>query len=114
TGQEAFLLLLERASGIPAAEIVTHDLSLYDLAQSRLGGAEEELIFAPRLDNLASCHAGLVALTASYDGDPSAVPVLACLDHEEVGSSSDRGADGTFLAAVLERVAIELGHGRAV
>ncbi len=83
-GQEAFLLLLERASGIPAAEIVAHDLSLYDLEGSRLGGAEEEFIFAPRLDKLASCHAGLVALTASADGDPSAVPVLVCLDHEEV------------------------------
>lgn len=113
TGQEAFLLLLERASGIPATEIITHDLALYDLGGSRLGGGEEELIFAPRLDNLASCHAGLVALTASADGDPSAVPVLVCFDHEEVGSGSDRGAGGTFLGVVLERLALELGHGRA-
>ncbi len=113
SGQEAFLLLLERASGIPAPEIIAHDLSLYDLSGSRLGGGEEELILAPRLDNLASCHAGLVALTASPDGDPSAVPVLVCFDHEEVGSGSDRGADGTFLTMVLERLSIELGHPRA-
>jgi len=108
-----FLALLEKASGIPATEIVAHDLSLYDLTNSRLGGADEELIFAPRLDNLASCHAGLVALTAAGEGDQRALPLLVCLDHEEVGSTSDRGAAGSFLEVVLERISLELGTSRA-
>jgi len=111
--QEQFQALLAKASGIPAGEIVAHDLSLYDLTSSRLGGAEEEFIFAPRLDNLASCHAGLIALTAAGEGDPRAMPLLVCFDHEEVGSVSDRGAGGSFLEVVLERVAIEMGISRA-
>jgi aspartyl aminopeptidase len=111
--QAEFAALLERASGVPAAEIVAHDLSLYELSPSRLGGADEELILAPRLDNLASCHAGMVALTIAGDGDPHALPVLACLDHEEVGSGSDRGADGSFLGVVLERIALALNVSRA-
>jgi aspartyl aminopeptidase len=111
--QAEFAALLERACGVPASEIVAHELSLYDLSSSRLGGADEDLILAPRLDNLASCHAGMVALTIAADGDPKALPVLACLDHEEVGSGSDRGADGTFLAVVLERLSLALGQTRA-
>ena len=111
--QAEFAALLEKASGIAAADIVAHDLSLFDLTESRLGGAAEDLILAPRLDNLASCHAGLIALVAAGDGDPRTVPVLACLDHEEVGSTSDRGADGSFVGMVLERIALELGLSRA-
>ncbi len=103
---------LAEAVDLPAAEIAAHDLSLYDLTPSTLGGAHEELIFAPRLDNLASCHAGLSALLAAFDGDAEVVPVLACFDHEEVGSHSDTGADGPLLGAVLERIALETGMGR--
>ena len=108
----AFAALLHGA-GVPAGEVVAHDLALYDLTASTLGGAAEEFIFAPRLDNLASCHAGLAALLAAGDGDAATVPVLACFDHEEVGSGSDTGADGPLLGAVLERIALERGLGRA-
>ncbi len=104
--------LLGEAAGVPANDIVSHDLSLYDLSASTLGGADEELIFAPRLDNLASCHAGLAALLAAAEGDPDTVPVLACFDHEEVGSQSASGAEGPLLANVLERIALELGLSR--
>lgn len=111
--QAEFLALLAQASGIAAGDIVAHDLSLFDLADSRLGGADDELILAPRLDNLASCHAGMVAITAATEGEPGVVPVLACLDHEEVGSGSDRGAAGTFVSSVLERLTIALHLPRA-
>ncbi|MBA3936413.1 MAG: M18 family aminopeptidase [Planctomycetes bacterium] len=108
----AFTALLATA-GVSAGEIVAHDLALYDLTASTLGGAADEFIFAPRLDNLASCHAGLAALLDAGDGDAATVPVLACFDHEEVGSGSDTGADGPLLGAVLERIALERGLGRA-
>ncbi len=110
---EAAFTALLRSAGVPAGEVVAHDLALYDLTASTLGGAADELIFAPRLDNLASCHAGLAALLAAADGDAATVPVLACFDHEEVGSGSDTGADGPLLGAVLERIALERGLGRA-
>ncbi|MBA3709002.1 MAG: M18 family aminopeptidase [Planctomycetes bacterium] len=109
----AFAELLAKASGIPAGDIRSHDLSLFDLTPSALGGAAGEFVFAPRLDNLASCHAGAMALIAASDGDPLSVAVLACHDHEEVGSTSDAGADGSLLGSVLERIAIGLGRSRA-
>ena len=110
---QRLLSLLGEAAGVKDSDIVAHDLSLYDLNASTLGGAEGELIFAPRLDNLASCHAGLRALLAAVEGEADTVPVLACFDHEEVGSQSASGAEGPLLATVLERIALELGVTRS-
>jgi aspartyl aminopeptidase len=104
--------VLAEAIGVRAEDILSHDLSLYDLTPSAIGGADEDLIFAPRLDNLASCHAGLRALIDAVDGDAEVVPVLACFDHEEVGSQSASGAEGPLLANVLERIALESGLSR--
>lgn len=108
------LALLAEASGVPAGDIVGHDLSLYDVTPAALGGARGEFVFAARLDNLASCHAGVAALTAAgAQGDVDTLPLLGCFDHEEVGSASIDGADGTLLAVVLERVVTELGGTRS-
>ena len=109
----AFAALLAKAAGIPVAQLATHDLSLFDLTPAAIGGAGGDLLFAARLDNLASVHAGLRALLAAADGPADAVPVLACFDHEEVGSTSRDGADGALLATVLERLALALGQSRA-
>ncbi len=116
-GEDASKLLLSTlasAAHVDASAIVGHDLSLYDLTPSALGGLREEFVFAARLDNLASCHAGLTALLASgASGDPSVMPLLACFDHEEVGSGSTDGAGGTMLAVVIERVLSEFGSSRS-
>jgi aspartyl aminopeptidase len=105
---------LAQAAGIQAADIVARDLSLYDLTPAAVGGGAGEFLFAGRLDNLASCHAGMQALIAvAAAGDADVVPVLACFDHEEVGSESASGADSAFLTQVLERVALACGCDRA-
>ncbi len=110
----AFRSLVAELAGIPVDRIAGHDLSLYDLQPSALIGPERDLISAPRLDNLASCHAGMTALIASLerDGTPGTVPVLALFDHEEIGSTSRDGADGAFLATVLERLSLAVGQDR--
>jgi aspartyl aminopeptidase len=59
-------------------------------------------VFAPRLDNLGSCHAAVHALLRSPPAAPTQVIVLN--DHEEVGSGSAEGARGPFLADVLRRI----------
>ena len=109
-----FRALLAGAAGIEANEILGHDLSLYDLTPARRGGVRNELVFAGRLDNLASCHAGVMALIAAADGTSEVMPVLACFDHEEVGSESRSGASGELLGGILERILLELGGDRRV
>jgi aspartyl aminopeptidase len=97
-----------RAQGIsefPTEKVLAFDLMAYDTQPSGVSGARGEFIHAPRLDNLASCHAGLTALLKSgEDRLPRFTRVVVLYDHEEVGSRSAQGAAGTLLADVLDRV----------
>ncbi|MBK7584272.1 MAG: M18 family aminopeptidase [Myxococcales bacterium] len=95
--------LSERAQ-LESAEIVGLDLCLFDVQPACIGGERGELLFAPRLDNLASCHAATTALLASGPAG-AATRVIALYDHEEVGSQSAAGAKSRFLSSVLDRVA---------
>jgi aspartyl aminopeptidase len=90
-------------------DVLAWDLMLHDVTPSRLVGVDEELVSAPRLDNLCSSWAGLEALASLLDEPPAHVPVLVLFDHEEIGSTSDRGAASSLLPAVLERVVHGLG-----
>jgi aspartyl aminopeptidase len=94
--------------------IVGWDLMTHDLTPSCVLGVDEELISAPRLDNLCSSWAGVEALasTVAAQAELPQIPVLVLFDHEEVGSSSDRGADSTLLPALTERIVLGLGGGR--
>ncbi|MCP9271438.1 M18 family aminopeptidase [Mycolicibacterium arenosum] len=93
----------ERADVDPGA-VLAADLMTHDLTPSTLVGGRRELVSAPRLDNQGTCYAGLEAFLAADPGDY--VPVLALFDHEEVGSTSDRGAQSELLPTVLERITL--------
>lgn len=99
---------------VSEGDILAWDLMVHDLTPSTLLGVDEELLSAPRLDNLCSSWAGTEALAAISEGvaEPDQVPVLVLFDHEEIGSTSDRGADSTLLPAVLERIVLGAGGGR--
>lgn len=90
------------------------DLMAHDLTPSCLAGADDELVSAPRLDNLCSSWAGVEAIVAATTGGAELpqVPLLVLFDHEEVGSTSHRGADSTLLPALTERIVLGLGGGR--
>jgi aspartyl aminopeptidase len=105
--------LLGEAIGVDPSRVLTWDAMCHDLCPPTFAGLDDELISAPRIDNLLSCHAALRALEAADDGSGHDVTqVIALFDHEEVGSTTDRGAAGGFLAAVLERVSAALGLDR--
>lgn len=87
--------------GVDVEAILGHDLVTVDTQPAALVG---DYVAAPRMDNLASCHAGTEALRGSVRAD--ATQVLVANDHEEVGSASAEGAAGTFLADVLRRVVV--------
>jgi len=114
----SFLRYVAERAGVPAADVLAADLMTHDLTPSTVIGAlvngTASLLSAPRLDNLASCYAGIEALLALEKATaPSAfLPVLALFDHEEVGSTSDHGAQSNLLGTVLERVVLAAGGSR--
>ncbi|MEQ1544953.1 M18 family aminopeptidase [Methyloglobulus sp.] len=103
-----FLSLLEKQSGIDSAHLLSWDLAVYDTQKGTLWGAEEEFYSNSQLDNLASCHAALQALLdKEVLSNTENTLVCAFFDHEEIGSESNKGADGSFLPDVLQRIALE-------
>lgn len=84
-------------------EIVGTDLALYNVEPSAIGGLNDEFIYAPRLDNLASCHGAMLALMEV--NNPISTCVVVLYDNEEVGSQSAQGALSPFLKDILERLA---------
>ena len=78
---------------------------LYDVQPAAVSGVRGEFVPAPRLDNLASCHAALSALLGARprSSPPAHAASIVLYDHEEVGSRSAQGAAGPLLADALER-----------
>lgn len=110
--QPYFLSLLEELSGIEAAHILSWDLNVYDTQQGAFWGAEQEFYADSQLDNLASCHAALQALLDDEIlSDADSTLVCAFFDHEEIGSESNKGADGSFLVDILQRIALSSASG---
>lgn len=94
-----------------AGDVLGYDLCLYDTQPASRSGAHGEFLHASRLDNLASCHAGLSALLA-MDTAREATCGVVLYDHEEVGSRSAQGAAGSFLRDGLERLVLARSDGR--
>ena len=95
-----------RARGLADAtptDLLAWDLMTYDVQPPSVAGLRGEFVHASRLDNLASCHAGVSALLEGA-GTPDFTRVLVLYDHEEVGSRSAQGAAGNLLFSILERV----------
>lgn len=95
-------------AGVEPAQIVDFELVLYDTQKSCLGGLNDEFIFSPRLDNLCMTFCSVQGLIASaknktLDSDPT-IRLVACFDHEEIGSTSAQGADSNMLPAIVRRL----------
>ena len=104
---------LARTAGVDAARIRGYDIVTADAAPGAVFGLDDVFFASGRLDDLASVHAGTVALARAADGfDAGHIAMLAVFDHEEVGSGSRSGAAGPFLADVLERIQHGLGADR--
>ena len=91
----------DEAKQARAVKVLDYELSFYDMQPPAVIGLHDDFIASARLDNLLSCYTGLVAL---LDNKSTQNTLLVCNDHEEVGSMSAAGAQGTFLKSVLERI----------
>jgi len=105
----AFREWLAQQLEVPSSAIGAWDLMTHDLTPPTRLGVDGSMFAAGRIDNLLSCHAGLVALENSCADGFASVPVLCLFDHEEVGSQTASGAAGQLLPATLERISIAAG-----
>ena len=83
-------------------QVMDFELCLFDTQPAAMVGLEKEFLASGRLDNLLSCF---VATQALIKADGTQTCILACNDHEEVGSVSAVGADGPFLESVIAKIA---------
>jgi len=113
TEEDGFRRFVAGELGVEPGDVLAWDLMCHDLTPSRPLGRDAELLAAPRLDNLASCYAGLVAFerALSNHGASRRLPALGFFDHEEVGSSSASGAAGPLLMELVERSVWARGGG---
>jgi aspartyl aminopeptidase len=105
-GDETFSDILIAQIGDEHPELVVKavhgwELCFYDTQVAATNGLNKEFIAGARLDNLLSCFTGLKAL---INADETLTSILVCNDHEEVGSASAEGAEGPFLASIIERL----------
>jgi aspartyl aminopeptidase len=87
-------------------DVVSYDLFVVNASQPYEFGLGGEFLASPRIDNLTSVYASLEALTSGEEC--SGICVAACLDNEEVGSTTPEGADSDFLQKALRRIAYAL------
>jgi aspartyl aminopeptidase len=93
-------------------DVLFWDLMFHDVEPGALIGRDDALISAPRLDNLASCWAAVHGISATSGDDAAAIRVIVLFDHEEIGSTTNRGAASSLLDATLERITHALGGDR--
>lgn len=108
-GMEAdaqFLKVIANKLNIKSDAIINFELNVFDTQQGVLWGAHQEFIANSQLDNLASCHAAITALLAAENSQNT--NICALFDHEEVGSESASGANGSFLSNVIDRICLSL------
>ncbi|EOA81744.1 uncharacterized protein SETTUDRAFT_166114 [Exserohilum turcica Et28A] len=103
--------MIAEEAGAEAGDIVDFEMVLYDTQKSVIGGLNNELIFSPRLDNLMMTYCSVEGLIKSLSSssaleNDSTIRLVACFDHEEIGSRSAQGADSNLLPAVIHRLSV--------
>ena len=104
--EELFLKLLRQKLPGTVEHILSWELNVYDTQKGSFWGAEKEFFANSQLDNLASCHAALESLFCQATLASDNTLVCAFFDHEEIGSQTNKGAQGSFLPDILERIAL--------
>ena len=100
----ALMAKIAERAGVSPDEIISHDIFLYNAEEGRVIGINDELILAPRIDNLGCAYASLRAFIDAKASE-NYCSVLAIFDNEEVGSETKQGAASSFLDMTLKAIA---------
>jgi len=95
-----------------ADSIASWSLSLFDISNACLLGADNSFLSSGRIDNLLSCWAAASALSASTPQEDTAL-IVALFDHEEVGSDTLNGASGPLLNRLIEMIGESCGSSKS-
>jgi len=105
------LTLLSKNLGCEVDKIRDFELCLTDTQPAVIGGALEEFIFSPRLDNLCSSYCAIQGLIGSLSNNgldnETGVRLIALFDNEECGSQSAPGADSLLIESLLKRISFD-------
>ncbi len=94
-------------AGIDPGQVAFWDLLTFPTEAPQVFGINADMFGSRRMDNLSSVFPSVRALVEITD--PSDIAVMACFDHEEIGSSTRTGACGPFLEDIVVRIAAGLG-----
>ena len=97
---------IAEAVGVKAEDILSYELAPYEYEKGCIFGINEEFISAGRTDDAAMAHASFCGLIQAANSEESCIAVA--YDHEEIGSTSTRGARSNSLMALIERICEKL------
>ena len=95
----------ELYASLTEGKVLDADLYVVPDQKAFTSGIKGEFLSSPRIDNLTSVY---TSLNAIINAKPQSIAVVACLDNEEVGSSTRQGSP-TFLEQVISSIAEALG-----
>ena len=103
--------LIAEEVGAEAENVVDFEVVLCDTQKACLGGLNSEFIRSARLDNLNSTYCAIESLIRSVSAssaldDETSIRLIACFDHEEIGSTTAQGADSSMLPSVIRRLSV--------
>ena len=101
-----FMDFMAAELGVAKEDILDYELTVFCNEKPQFVGLQDELISAPRLDNLNSCAALVSAIINSERAD--GLNMIALFDHEEIGSRSKQGAASILLHDMIFRILKEV------
>lgn len=99
---------LAKLIGVKPEKILDYQLYLYNCEPGVVTGFNDEILLAPRIDNLASVFACIKGIVAEHN--TKNLNVIAVFDHEEVGSRTKQGAASDVLRQIIRRIYSCLGY----
>lgn len=100
--------LLELSLATEDEDIVSHELSLFDVQPASFGGINGEYVLSARLDNLFMSYCAIESLLeggiSPSLSSHSNINIAILYDHEECGSDSIAGAGSTLLNCAIDSI----------
>lgn len=98
--------LISESIGCQPDELLSFDAYLYNRTPGTLFGLDNEFFASPRIDDLQSAYATLMAFLKAQSS--THVTIYCLFDNEETGSTSRQGAASPFFKDVLSLIADSL------